>query len=55
MENVPVEVTCGKCGSVIYAMRILKPIKDVLKANNKCPACGQTLSSSDFSVSVNKI
>ncbi|MFQ5969027.1 MAG: hypothetical protein ACE5J2_00825 [Nitrososphaerales archaeon] len=52
---MPVEVTCGKCGSLIYTMRILKPIKDVLKTNNKCQACGQTLTSSDFSVSVTKI
>ncbi|MGH9921177.1 MAG: hypothetical protein ACRD38_00335 [Nitrososphaerales archaeon] len=49
-----VEVTCGKCGSVIYTMRILKPVKDVVKTNNKCPSCGQTLSSSDFVISVNK-
>jgi len=55
MEVMPVDVTCGKCGAVIYTMRILKPVKDVIKTNNKCPSCGQALSSSDFSVSVDKI
>ncbi|MEM3127424.1 MAG: hypothetical protein QW769_00290 [Nitrososphaerales archaeon] len=51
-----VEVTCGKCGSIIYTMRILKPVKDVLRpTNNKCPSCGQVLSATDFSVSVNRI
>ncbi|MFQ5940467.1 MAG: hypothetical protein ACE5KA_02055 [Nitrososphaerales archaeon] len=50
------EVTCGKCGAIIYTMRILKPIKDVLRAsNNKCPSCGNTLSATDFTVSVNRI
>ncbi|HLE34512.1 MAG TPA: hypothetical protein VI698_01345 [Nitrososphaerales archaeon] len=49
-----VEVTCGKCGAVIYTMRILKPVKDVVKTYSKCPSCGQALSSSDFAISVSK-
>ncbi len=51
---MPVEVVCGKCGAVIYNMRMLKPIKDVLKNSNKCPSCGALLSSHDFSLSVDK-
>ncbi|MGH9909165.1 MAG: hypothetical protein ACRD32_00845 [Nitrososphaerales archaeon] len=51
-----VEVVCGKCGANIYTMRILKPVKDVLRtSNNKCPSCGQTLSTTDFGVSVSKV
>jgi len=50
-----VEVVCNKCGSKIANMRMLKSIKDVMRPyNNKCPSCGQTLSSSEFSVDVQK-
>ena len=46
-----VDVTCGKCGEKVTTMKMLKSIKDVLKHyNNKCPACGQTLSTTDFIV-----
>ena len=46
-----VDVTCGKCGKKITTMKMLKSIKDVLKHyNNKCPTCGQTLSTTDFVV-----
>jgi len=50
-----VDVICGKCGAKISDMKMLKSIKDVMKHyNNKCPSCGQTLSTSEFSVEVNK-
>ena len=50
------EVTCGKCGDIIHIMRILKPVKDSLKTtNNKCPTCGQNLSTSDFDISIKRI
>ncbi len=48
-----VEVTCGKCGEKITNMKMLKAIKDVLNPyNGKCPSCGQTLSTSEFSLDV---
>ncbi len=48
-----VEIVCGKCGEKIFAMKMLKSVKDVLKHyNNKCPACNQTLSTSEFSLDV---
>ena len=44
-----VDVSCGKCGEKITTMKMLKSIKDVLKHyNNKCPICGQRLSTTDF-------
>ena len=44
-----VDVSCGKCGEKITTMKMLKSIKDVLKHyNNKCPTCGQRLSTTDF-------
>ena len=44
-----VDVNCGKCGKKITTMKMLKSIKDVLKHyNNKCPICGQRLSTTDF-------
>ena len=44
-----VDVSCGKCGEKITTMKMLKSIKDVLKNyNNKCPICGQRLSTTDF-------
>jgi len=44
-----VDVNCGKCGEKITTMKMLKSIKDILKHyNNKCPSCGQTLSTTDF-------
>ncbi|MFQ5920388.1 MAG: hypothetical protein ACE5JV_00010 [Nitrososphaerales archaeon] len=52
---MPVEVLCSKCGAVVYTMRILKAVRDVVKTNNKCPSCGQPLSSYDFTVSVDKL
>lgn len=49
------DVTCGKCGSVIYQMRMLKSVKDSLRAtNSRCPTCGTALNPSDFAVSVAK-
>ena len=45
-------VTCGKCGSKVYDMKILKPIKDIVKSyNHKCPSCGQDLST-EFDIDV---
>ena len=48
-----IEVTCGKCGEKINTMKMLKSIRDVMNHyNGKCPACGQTLSTSEFSLDV---
>jgi hypothetical protein len=48
-----VDVICGKCGEKISNMKMLKSVKDVLKPyNSKCPSCGQTLSTSEFTLDV---
>lgn len=48
-----VEVTCGKCGERITNMKMLKPLKDVVKRyGGKCPSCGQALSTSEFTLDV---
>lgn len=49
------DVVCGKCGSIVYQMRMLKSIKDALRSTNgHCPVCGTALSTLDFTVSVSK-
>lgn len=48
-----VEVVCGKCGKKVANMKMLKSIKDVIRPyNNKCPSCGQTLSTAEFTLDV---
>ncbi len=50
-----VDINCVKCGKKISTLRMLKPIKDILKTyNNKCPHCRQTLSTTDFTVNTEK-
>ena len=50
-----VDIVCGKCGTKIANMRMLKSVKEVARPyNNKCPSCGQTLSTSEFSIDVQK-
>ncbi len=50
-----VDVKCGKCGGKISTMKMLKPVKDILKHyDNKCPLCGQKLSITDFSLDAEK-
>ena len=40
-----VEDKCCKCEEKITNMKIIKTLKDVMKAyNGKCPSCGQKLS-----------
>jgi|TARA_B100001750_G_scaffold206013_1_gene183425 DNA-directed RNA polymerase subunit RPC12/RpoP len=47
------DINCGKCGKKISTTRMLKSIKDIMKHyNNKCPSCGQVLSTSEFSIDV---
>jgi len=49
--SLSVDITCGKCGEKISTMQMLKSVKDVLKHyNNKCPSCGQALSTTEFSL-----
>ena len=50
-----VEVVCGKCGEKISSMKMLKSVKELLKHyNNKSPKCGQKLSTSQFSLDIEK-
>jgi hypothetical protein len=49
------DIVCGKCGSVVYQMRMLKSVKDALRGTNgRCPVCGAALNPADFAVSVTK-
>lgn len=49
------DVVCGKCGSVVYQMRMLKPVKDALRqTNSRCRVCGAALNPGDFTVAVNR-
>jgi len=50
-----VDITCGKCGEEISRLQMLKSVKDVLKHyDNKCPSCGQLLSTTEFSLDAEK-
>ena len=50
-----VDITCGKCGKEISTLQMLKSVKDVLKHyDNKCPSCGQLLSTTEFSLDTEK-
>lgn len=53
--RMSVEITCGKCGKKITTMRMLKSIKEVMEPyKGKCPSCGQLLSTSEFTLDVDK-
>lgn len=55
IKFVSAEVTCGKCGEKISNMKMLKSLKDVMNPyGGKCPTCGQTLSTSEFSLDVSE-
>ena len=48
-----IDISCGKCGEKISTTQMLKSIKDIMKHyDNKCPSCGQALSTNEFSVDV---
>ncbi len=50
---MPIEIICSKCGTVISTIAILKPVKDVLKNGNRCPACGTPLLT-DFAIEITR-
>ena len=53
--SMSVEINCGQCGKKISTMKMLKSVKDIMKHhNNKCPHCGQKLSSAEFSTNIEK-
>ncbi|GIU72314.1 MAG: hypothetical protein KatS3mg003_1793 [Candidatus Nitrosocaldaceae archaeon] len=49
-----VEVICSKCNYVIYRMKILRAVRDVLKNSRRCPSCNALLTS-EFNVLADKI
>ena len=52
---ISADVVCGKCGSIVYQMRMLKPVRDALRGtNNRCPICGAALNPGDFVVTVKR-
>lgn len=53
--DVSVDIMCGKCGERITGMKMLKSVKDVMNPyGSKCPSCGHALSTSDFSLDMEK-
>jgi ribosomal protein S27AE len=49
------DVICGKCGSIVYQMRMLKSVRDAMRqTNSRCPVCGAALNPGDFTVAVSK-
>lgn len=50
-----VDVTCGKCGERIANMKMLKSLRDVMNPyKGKCPSCGQSLTTNEFSLDINE-
>jgi hypothetical protein len=50
-----VDVECGNCGKIIKTMKLLRPLKDMMRDfSNMCPLCGKLLSIADFSIDVKK-
>lgn len=50
---MPQEVTCDKCGEVLYKGPELKPPDEIIqKHNGKCPKCGKKLSYTPIKVEV---
>jgi hypothetical protein len=50
-----IEVSCGKCGSLISRIIQLKAIRDLLRPHNgRCKFCGNSLSSTDFIINMNE-
>ena len=53
---LPLEIVCGGCGKVLYTGFDLKSPKDVIRTSeNKCSACGKSLSPSDFTIEIVKV
>jgi ribosomal protein S27AE len=51
--NLPEIVVCGKCGYILYNGADLKPPSEILQLfNEKCPECGEKLSSSPLNFEV---
>ncbi|MEM0030561.1 MAG: hypothetical protein QW572_00370 [Candidatus Nitrosocaldus sp.] len=51
--SMPIEIICSKCGALISTIAILKPVKDVVKNSNRCPACGIPLLT-DFVIEITR-
>ena len=50
-----IDIACGKCGEKITSMKMLKPLRDVMNQyNSKCPFCGEALSTTEFTLDVEK-
>ena len=46
-----VDIVCGKCGKAMHTTKMLRSVKEAMAAHgNKCPECGQALSTTEFSV-----
>ena len=51
-----VNVVCDKCDSVIYKMKVLRPVKAILnQSSNRCTGCGTLLNPADLAVKATKI
>jgi len=44
-----VNIVCDKCSSVMFKMKTLKSVREILnQSSNRCTGCGVPLSSIDF-------
>jgi hypothetical protein len=44
-----VSIVCDKCSSMMFKMKALRSVREILnQSSNRCTGCGAPLSSSDF-------
>jgi hypothetical protein len=50
-----VSVVCDKCSSLVYKMKALRSVKEVLsQSSNRCMKCGASLSLGEFLIRATK-
>jgi len=50
-----VSVVCDKCSSIVYKMKALRSVKEILsQSSNRCISCGAPLSLGEFQIRATK-
>jgi hypothetical protein len=50
-----VSVVCDKCSSIVYKMKALRSVKEILsQSSNRCTSCGAPLSLGEFLIRATK-
>ena len=50
-----VSIVCDKCSSIVYKMKVLRSVKEILsQSSNRCTGCGAPLSLGEFQIKATK-